>query len=67
MSIIVNGEVLDLKENHQLISLLRQLLLAEKKGIAVAVNDEVIPRKDWSEYVFKENDSVIIIEAAQGG
>ena len=38
-----------------------------QNGIAIAVNGSVIPRKDWENYLLKENDEVLIIKATQGG
>ena len=66
MKIRANNEAVDLKTNG-LLELLNILRITEKKGIAIAVNDEVISRKEWSEFVLKNDDEVIIIEAAQGG
>lgn len=37
------------------------------KGVAVAVNNEVIPKEQWSSRLLQENDSVLIITATQGG
>jgi len=67
MKIKVNSNPLDFKESNQLVALLKQLSLAEKSGMAIAVNAAVIPKKEWSEFVLQENDEIIIIEAAQGG
>jgi len=67
MKIKVNSNVLELNEENQLWFLLKHLSLEEKKGIAVAVNEEVIPKKQWQEFILNENDEVIIIQAAQGG
>jgi sulfur carrier protein len=41
--------------------------LTQKTGIAVALNQEVIPRSLWSEQKIEENDAVTIITATQGG
>ena len=50
---------------------LEQLLLAEnlkkEKGIAVALNNQVIPRKDWASTPLHPNDTILIITATQGG
>jgi len=67
MKIKVNSNPLDFKESNQLVALLKQLSLAEKSGMAIAVNASVIPKKEWGEFVLQENDEIIIIEAAQGG
>ncbi|HTA28188.1 MAG TPA: sulfur carrier protein ThiS [Bacteroidia bacterium] len=37
------------------------------KGLAVAVNDTIIPRAIWSTYNLNENDTITIIRATQGG
>lgn len=66
MKIRANNEDVDLKTNG-LLELLDILRIAEKKGIAIAVNDQVVARKEWSRFVLKTDDEVIIIEAAQGG
>jgi sulfur carrier protein len=36
-------------------------------GIAVAVNDEVVPRADWPRYPLGDGDRVEIVTAVQGG
>lgn len=42
-------------------------LAPERKGIAVAVNGAVVPRRTWSETRLAAGDAVEIIEAKQGG
>ena len=37
------------------------------KGIAIAVNEVVIPKSQWDTFVLKEKDKVLIIKASQGG
>ena len=67
MKIKVNSSEVELKDGNQLFVLMKNLSLEEKKGIAVAVNTEVIPRRQWPKHELSENDEVIIIEATQGG
>lgn len=43
------------------------LLNLKPKGIAIAVNSEVIRRSDWGSVKVNSKDSVIIITATQGG
>jgi sulfur carrier protein len=38
-----------------------------QRGIAVAVNDEVIPRRDWAMHVLQPGDRVEVVVATQGG
>jgi sulfur carrier protein len=50
-----------------LADLLRELAVADRRGIAVAVNDEVVPRRTWSAHALADNDRVLVIQATQGG
>ena len=36
-------------------------------GIAVAVNQRMIPRAEWTSYVLNEGDNILIIKAVCGG
>ena len=47
--------------------LLHAMGLADRQGIAVAVNGAVIPRTGWSELALAPDDEVEIVGAAQGG
>lgn len=40
---------------------------AKQKGIAVAVNNNVIPKADWDNYTLSPTDQILIISATQGG
>ncbi len=66
MDIKVNGEVVSLNEGNMLSDLAVQLNLP-KNGIAVAVNQEMVPRESWNGFSLKENDEIIIITAVCGG
>ncbi|WP_292009060.1 sulfur carrier protein ThiS [Chryseobacterium sp.] len=50
---------------------LEALLIMEmsqkKNGIAVAVNNRIVPRSSWPETILKDKDSILIITATQGG
>jgi sulfur carrier protein len=37
------------------------------RGVAVAVNNAVIPRTTWEIFHLNENDTITIIHATQGG
>jgi len=39
----------------------------DRRGIAVAVNDEVVPRSQWDHTRLSEGDRVEVLTAAQGG
>ncbi|SIS49383.1 sulfur carrier protein ThiS [Zobellia uliginosa] len=36
-------------------------------GVAVAINDQVVPRSHWETRSLQDDDTVLIIQAAQGG
>lgn len=36
-------------------------------GVALAINDQIVPRKEWDDYLLKPNDNILIITAVQGG
>lgn len=38
-----------------------------ERGVAVAVNNRIIPRPQWDSEALKEDDQVTIIKAAFGG
>jgi len=46
---------------------LRLSTFDNKDGIAVAINNQVIPRDHWFSTKLQEDDKVIIITATQGG
>jgi sulfur carrier protein len=39
----------------------------KQNGIAVAVNNTVVPKLDWNEFLVQETDEILIISATQGG
>lgn len=39
----------------------------KKKGIAVALNNRIIPQSFWAETFLNDKDSILIITATQGG
>jgi sulfur carrier protein len=43
------------------------LLTVAKRGVAVAVNGEVVPRSQWAAVALRDGDRVEVLTAAQGG
>jgi len=66
INIYVNGEALSIS-SFRLTELLEKAGILHKEGIAVAVNECVIPRSDWEDHRLSDGDIVIIITATQGG
>ena len=67
MKITVNKETLVCPDNIQLDSLLSRLDKIALNGIAVSINNQIIPKKVWPSTPIKENDNITIITATQGG
>ncbi len=67
MEIRVNGAQMD-TDAQTVAALLDSLEIpAAQKGIAVALNENVVPRRQWEEAELHAGDAVEIIRAAQGG
>jgi len=67
VEIIVNNEKIKVEENTTLQQLLQQIRGEKLNGLAVAVNNAVIPRSQWEKKQLNLNDNVLIIQATQGG
>ncbi len=67
MNITVNNKAENIVSSEKLGDFLLRIHLAEKKGIAVAVNNEVVIKANWGKHTLKENDKITIIQATQGG
>ncbi len=65
MNVIINGKPADVKAAN-LKELAAELNLPEK-GIAVAVDNAMVPRTEWENTALSANDNVVIIKAACGG
>ncbi len=67
MNVFVNNEQRDVSNLKTLSELLESINLNVAKGIAVAVNNQVVAKGEWSNAFLKENDKITIIRATQGG
>jgi sulfur carrier protein len=68
MRLTINGAPRDYGGSPRLESLLKDLsIAADRPGVAVAVNDTVIPRGDIPDTPLKDGDRIEVIEAVQGG
>ena len=68
MKIEVNGEAKEISPGLTLHQLLLELEIdPSRPGIAVAINGEVVLRKQWAEMEIQPDSEIEIIRAAQGG
>ena len=66
MTVNVNNIQKDIHDESSVASLIAQLNIAAK-GIAIAVNNEIVTKDKWQETLVKESDQITIIQATQGG
>lgn len=66
MKVQVNNKEVKATDASTITQLTEQLELPSQ-GIAIAVNNKMIPRTEWDGFVLHENDNLVIIKAACGG
>jgi len=66
MQLLVNSKSTPF-DGGSLAQFLKQAGIFEAKGVAVALNQEVVAKEDWDEYQLQPNDQILIIEPTQGG
>jgi sulfur carrier protein len=67
MEITLNDKKHTISENTSLYEIVFSQLGDKQKGVAVAVNDSVIPKSNWEKHLLNANDTILIIKATQGG
>lgn len=68
MTLTINGESRALPPDvADVAALLRHLRRHDSRGVAVAINGEVVRRADWSARSLRDGDRVDIVGAVQGG
>ncbi len=68
MELRVNGNTLRVDDGATLVDLLERVHVSlEATGVAVAVNDAVVPRREWKTTPLHEGDAVEVIHAVSGG
>jgi sulfur carrier protein len=65
--IYINDKAHAFEQTASLTELFHSLKMDIGKGVAVALNNKVIPRVDWPNCVVNANDKLILIKATQGG
>jgi sulfur carrier protein len=66
--IVLNGNSSDVRPGETVAAAIERLGLApDARGVAVAVDGEVVPRAEWQLFTLGENSSVEVLTAMQGG
>lgn len=68
-TISVNGESRQIEPNTSLTQVLREFKIdpSSARGVAVAINDEIIRRHAWQDQTLAAGDRIEIVTARQGG
>jgi len=67
MNIYINNEPRDIAGNPSIADVLTTLDITARNGIAIAINNNVIPRAEWTGHSLRDEDRIMIIKATQGG
>jgi len=66
VTVVVNGKPHDLQQGATVADVVA-LLARGPQGLAVAVNEEVVPRTRWPATTLQDHDRVEVLTAAAGG
>ena len=68
MELKINNQTKQFASNSLTVQALLDLEIPEKQnGIALAINNTVIPKSNWNSHLIQETDDILIISATQGG
>lgn len=67
MTITINDNKTELPQDTTVKTLITQLYPDTKGGIAVAINNKIVPKTQWDTHKIKQDDDIVIINAAYGG
>ena len=65
MKILINNQ--ETLTEATSVAMLAESLALPERGVALAVNNRIVPRSAWAETALSEGDNVTIIKAAFGG
>jgi len=65
--VTINDKTYPLNNTQSLTNLLNSLNIDAEKGVAIAVNNVVVPKSGWVEFQINKHDKIILIKATQGG
>lgn len=67
MEVIVNHQNKTVSEQCSVEELLQQVLKRASAGLAVAVNQTIVPKVNWKTHLLHPGDQLVLIKATQGG
>jgi sulfur carrier protein len=67
MTIELNGEWVEIAANARLADAVAEAGVEAPRGVAVALDGEVVPRREWAKMPLREGQRVEVVGAIQGG
>ena len=67
MEITYNNQVQEIQEETLVSDFVFTQMGDKQNGIAVAINESIVPKTEWAKTYLKSNDNLLIIKATQGG
>ncbi len=67
IEVFINSKSYSIPESGTLADVLPLLQIQQADGIAIALNEAVIPRGEWRQHVLGGGDKIFVIRATQGG
>jgi sulfur carrier protein len=67
VNVVVNGEERNIAAGVTVAELVEDVLPGRRRGVAVAVDAEVVPRSAWERTMLAEGQRVELLAAMQGG
>jgi sulfur carrier protein len=65
--ISVNGQHSEVRAGETVAAALARIDVLQARGVAVAVDGEVVPRSEWQSFPLSEHARVEVLTAMQGG
>ncbi len=67
MNIYINNKLHEIPAQAKISDALASINISSVKGIAIAINNNVIPKADWEVHPLNADDKITLIQATQGG
>ena len=67
-AVVINGERHELPEDATVALAVHELGVPDEgRGVAVAVDGEVVPRGEWADTALRDGQEIEVLHAVQGG
>ena len=67
MTIQINNEERVIPDGTTVTDVVFTILQLQPAGMALAINDSIVPRSQWDSTALQPNDKMLVIRASKGG